>query len=717
MKTRPRLPRAAILAVGLLALAPATGLADPPLPKLVFSVSGNGQTICDTGCTTCTVESGECVLVDQEDLVMCRPLSTSLPITACDWEVFFDGDAPGNSLEAQLFAADVLPNGNFVFRSGGDKTLGDITITRRDLGLYIPDDVLKPYRGDGPYTSGQFKLYLNGNVTQQSSDAAPWNALEVLRDGSCEKNVTAAGPYTCANVGSLASGRTLGGVNFRDEDLLRCIPTANASGGAVTACAYAMFFEGSEVNGAVNGFTGNIQGIELLEFDPVTFSGKLVFRGPGDADLPSSSPAHDLVMYTGTFGNGICTGGGGELCAGDHDCPSGETCNTGTCTLTATACASDGDCSGSGNVCARTRTPVGSYSLFFAGNAAGLSGSGKSIQAFAIVPDGDGDDIPDGIDNCPGLTNPPEICTDGTTPCTTNADCAPGDACVQKDSDGDGVGDLCDKCNGRDDAVCFCGDGIADFPSEKCDLGAENGEPGSPCSETCGVLGTCTQSGTPCEDASDCPSGEGCCGNAVQEGDEACDDGNTIAGDACDNACSLNPQGILVLGCEDLFGPHLVPAFVRRTKFIDGRPTPGIDKWRTRGDFNLATGVQIDADSEPVRVLFNQGTSPTPLYDALLAPGSFLQGGSVVRPNWSFLDKEADVPGALGWRKGKFILVGNKVRNALDGKNASVPVDPTAPIRVRQTMRIGDVCATGVLECTLNATGKVMKCGTVVFGQ
>src|SRR5207247_2500002 len=148
----------------------------------------------------------------------------------------------------------------------------------------------------------------------------------------------------------------------------------------------------------------------------------------------------------------------------------------------------------SSGACNRTRAPVGAYTYYFDGTAAGLAG--QTIQSFAVVPDTDGDDVLDGIDNCPNVANP-----------------------GQEDADGDGVGDACDQCNGRDDAVCFCGDGIVDMPSEKCDLGAANGQPNSPCSATCSVIGHCTGSGAPCVDASTCPAGQGCCGNDVLEGD------------------------------------------------------------------------------------------------------------------------------------------------------------------------------------------------------
>jgi cysteine-rich repeat protein len=684
--------------------------AEAQLPKFVVSIAASGQTICDSD------DPMDCFMVNDEDLILCRPLSATLPVTACDWEPFFDGDAAAIALTSQMFASDVLPSGAIVFRSGADRTLPDLSqIKARDIGVFFPDDVLRPYQNLGAYTSGTFKLYLDGDATQATTGAAPWNAVDVLTDGSCEDGVAPIGVHTCDTFGSLTGGHTLGGVNFRDEDVLRCIPTANSTGGSITACDYDLFWEGSHVNGT-QGFLGGFHAAEILSFDPMTFSGQLVFRGPSDPDLPSDQPPRDLVLYTGTFGNGLCSVSG-DLCAGDADCPMPETCDTGTCVIGATPCASDGDCSGVGNSCTRTRTPVGTYTLYFDGDAAGLAG--QTLHAFAIIPDDDGDDVPDGVDNCPDDSNPVEICSDGTTACTSDADCDPGDTCEQLDSDGDGVGDVCDQCNGRDDAVCFCGDGIRDVPSEKCDLGAENGQPDSPCSAVCQVVGKCTTAGTPCEDASDCPMGEGCCGNAAIEGPEACDDGNSVNGDGCTNACALNPTGIPVLGCEDVFGPHLIPAFVRRTRLGNTPAVAGddYDRWISRGDFNLPTGVSVDPDTETVRFLLNQGAMGPAIYDVSLAPGAFLQKGTPTRPSWLFVDMTASTPGALGWKRARFALSRNKIRFTLAGKNVPIPVDETAPIRIRETIRIGNDCATGVLECTPNLAGTVLKCSTVVFGE
>jgi len=683
------------------------------LDPLVFSISASGQTICNSDCTTCTVGSGECILVNDEDLFLCRPIGSTIPITGCHWSVLFDGDAPAVNLTAQMFAVDVAPNGNLIFRSGGDRTLPDLSqIKSRDIGLFVPADPAGPYNGGGPYTAGTFKLFLDGDATQATTGAKPWNAVEIFPDGTCEKSITVTGQHTCDVVGSLSGGGTLSGLNVRDEDLLRCRPTANSGGGAITACDYALFWEGDQVNGGA-GFTGNFQALEFEDFDQASMTGTMIFRGPGDPDLPAHDPANDLLRYTGTFGNGLCTPGG-ALCASDSDCPGIETCDTGTCTLTATACASDGDCSGSGNFCNRTRTPAGTFELYFVGDSAGLSG--QSIQAFSIVPDDDGDGVPAGLDNCPDDFNPVSICSDGVTPCSTSAACSPGDVCVQADTDGDGVGDVCDQCNGRDDAVCFCGDGIPDFPSEQCDLGGANGVPPNPCSATCTVIGTCTGSTAACDDASDCAVGEGCCGDGMVDGDEQCDDGNGNPNDDCDNACHLTPQGIPVTGCEDVFGPSLSPAFVKRALFKTGGAVPGFNKWKSKGDFNLATGDEIDPVAEPVRLIFNQSTNP-PLYDATLPPGSFAITGNPLRPKWKFLDREGDVIGALGWRKAKLRLQFNKVKHVAGGQDEPLAIDTTPPIRIRHTLRIGDTCATGVLECTPNSTGTSLKCSTIVFGS
>jgi cysteine-rich repeat protein len=49
-----------------------------------------------------------------------------------------------------------------------------------------------------------------------------------------------------------------------------------------------------------------------------------------------------------------------------------------------------------------------------------------------------------------------------------------------------------------------------------------------------------------------CVTSCGVCGNGVLEGDEECDDGNTLPGDCCDATCHFEPTGSACHDAEDL---------------------------------------------------------------------------------------------------------------------------------------------------------------------
>jgi YVTN family beta-propeller protein/cysteine-rich repeat protein len=275
--------------------------------------------------------------------------------------------------------------------------------------------------------------------------------------------------------------------------------------------------------------------------------------------------------------------------------------------------------------------------------------------------------------------------------------------------------------------ACSCGDGIVQQACEQCDLGAENGEPGSGCSADCQAVGQCTGGATACQVAGDCPPTRGCCGNGVVEGDEECDDGNHVDLDCCSALCETEATGScepLPAGVCDVFGPHLVPAFVRRAATRDSNGSPSSSEvWRTSGDFNLNAGQAIDPDSEEVQLVFSQGT--TVLYDVTLTPGScppsatcFLQkGADVCAKSWKFQDREADVAGAVGWKQGRFAqprsrvvpgTCGNKIKFNL--RSGGIMSMTTPAGRFRQTIRIGDDCATAILTCTPTSSG--LKCAS-----
>ncbi len=129
-----------------------------------------------------------------------------------------------------------------------------------------------------------------------------------------------------------------------------------------------------------------------------------------------------------------------------------------------------------------------------------------------------------------GRVDPSEACDDGNTDdcdacsssCTPVSGCGDGNLCGNELCD-DGNLDSCDGCS----AACeievglLCGDSI----------------PNSLCGEECDppVEGFCT-------DACTVPA---FCGNAIPEGDEECDDGNSDDCDRCTSACTA------VTGCGD----------------------------------------------------------------------------------------------------------------------------------------------------------------------
>jgi hypothetical protein len=145
-------------------------------------------------------------------------------------------------------------------------------------------------------------------------------------------------------------------------------------------------------------------------------------------------------------------GNGGGPCTSDNDCRSGQTCLHGTCQAAGTPeCTRDGQCSASqvctnekcvtrgqcmadadcpdggtckNGSCASSRTRgTGAACTGNADCLSGLCTAGKC--AMPDSADGDGDGVPDDLDNCPDVANPD-----------------------QTDTDGDGVGDACDNCPG-----------------------------------------------------------------------------------------------------------------------------------------------------------------------------------------------------------------------------------------------------------------------------
>ena len=167
-------------------------------------------------------------------------------------------------------------------------------------------------------------------------------------------------------------------------------------------------------------------------------------------------------------------------------------------------------------------------------------GDGAGDACDACVGPGSRDDDGDGlcVDNCPLVANPGQEDGDGDGVGDACDNC-PADADpTQVDTDLDGLGDVCD---GDDDGDGL-GDGVDNCPLAV-NLGQEDGD-GDGAGDACD---NCLTDANPTQADFD---GDGlgdacdpCTINGVVTAPEACDDGNHVAGDCCDNACQPAASG------------------------------------------------------------------------------------------------------------------------------------------------------------------------------
>lgn len=171
-----------------------------------------------------------------------------------------------------------------------------------------------------------------------------------------------------------------------------------------------------------------------------------------------------------------------------------------------------------------------------------------------------------------------------------------------------------------------------------------------------------------------------------------------------------------VFGCD---GASVIPIFAKPAVFREGpRVTaPGYSRWRLKGEFTMFPETLFNPAIDGATVILSQTTI---LYQATLPNSSFSQGGTEARPRWRFaLGRfEPDVPGALGWRRAKFgtarpgvIGTLNRVKFKLSGRGVAFEINTTgSPIQLRETIRVGDVCATAAVECEVLRSGSIVKC-------
>jgi cysteine-rich repeat protein len=280
-----------------------------------------------------------------------------------------------------------------------------------------------------------------------------------------------------------------------------------------------------------------------------------------------------------------------------------------------------------------------------------------------------------------------------------------------------------------------CGDGIVAL-GEQCDLGAANCAPGTCCDSSCDSLcrkiGRCTGNQACCTSDADCPASEGCCGDSVVGTGEQCDDGNLLNGDCCSSTCQVEAGACVPLpdACTEFNIKHVIDnPKISYTVIKDSPARDGVfDYWATRGDFDIPDGVDIDPDTEDVHFIFtgNDGFNfSREMYHPLLEPGncplSSCFKSKADRLGWErfwkyrLKRKDADTPGAPGWRNGRIrhsAGLPSLHKFSLLGRNTTVlePWLDSGTRRVRQTLIIGDVCITRLVDCEPNRTFSRFTC-------
>ena len=214
-------------------------------------------------------------------------------------------------------------------------------------------------------------------------------------------------------------------------------------------------------------------------------------------------------------------------------------------------------------------------------------------------------------------------------------------------------------------------------------------------------------------------------------GNEQCDDGNRLNGDCCSDTCQIEPGPCVPLPAACAGGAvRVIDNPTLKTVVLQDSPPPDTiyDRWSSGGDFDLPDGIDIDPDSEIVHFILNQndGTNQSrEIYHPILDPANCVGGrcyksrvdtkGEKVQ--WLFRLKRSlpDIVGATGWRQSRFrrstgllslITFKQKGRNA----NILKPQLNTGTRRVRQTIVIGDVCVTRLLDCEPNNPFTRFKC-------
>ena len=264
--------------------------------------------------------------VTDNDIVGCRRVPSGDTVR-CVWLPVFDGSDVG--LTAGIASFDALPGAQFLMVLKGPQRLPGIdkVVGQRDVVQFTASAL-------GEDTEGTWSLFFDGDGTISRQ----WDGITLEPDGNL-----------LLSIPTNSGGPGLPGV--RDEDIIRCRPSARNASGAIVACNYEVFFDASTIGLGV--------GVDLQDFD-LTPDGMLFVSG-GLENLPSHNPGEDVLRYVGPL-------------------PPASTAD---------------------------------ISVYFNGSGAGLAG--VHIGGLAVAPgtDTDGDGVVDGEDNCILVPNPGQEDADG----------------------------------------------------------------------------------------------------------------------------------------------------------------------------------------------------------------------------------------------------------------------------------------------------------------
>jgi hypothetical protein len=264
------------------------------------------------------------IIADRNDIIACKPIAGQ---PSCEWSMVFDGSDVG--LRVGIASFDALPSGQLLMVLNSEQQLPGLAdpTSNRDIVLFTPTHL-------GDTTTGIWSAFLDG----ERFPSRQWDGLTLDTDGSLLLSPPRAG-----------GGPPLYGV--RDEDIIRCRPSATDPSGVIINCTYEVYFDASLLNIGV--------GVNLEDFD-LAGDRSIVFVSAGRLGLPPNEPGEDLLRYEGPVP------------------PPGP----------------------------------GGLSIYLHGALAGLDGVAIGGVSFAPDTDLDSDGVPDVVDNCPNVINPDQADAD-----------------------------------------------------------------------------------------------------------------------------------------------------------------------------------------------------------------------------------------------------------------------------------------------------------------